>query len=205
MAVGGDLSPERLVLAYASGIFPWSVRPVTWWSPDPRGVFELGGLHLSRSLRRTLRRQPYRVTRNLAFRAVVTACATQPRPGAWITPEFVEAYERLHRLGVAHSVECWLGDDLVGGIYGVALGGLFAGESMFHRADDASKVAVVNLHDHLMARGFTLFDIQMVTETTSALGAMEMRRSEYLRRLAVAIRQPARFEEEDPEPVAGGV
>lgn len=195
VAVGGDLSPERLRRAYASGIFPWTVRPITWWSPDPRGVFEFGALHVSRSLRRTLRRRPYEVTRDRAFREVIEGCATVRRPGGWITREFVEAYDRLHRLGLAHSVECWSGGTLVGGIYGVSVGGLFAGESMFHRADDASKVAVVALHDHLVERGYALFDIQMVTETTAALGAVEIPRAEYLRRLAVAVQMPVTFGE----------
>ncbi len=187
VAVGGDLSPERLLLAYRCGLFPWTVRPVTWWSPDPRGIFELGGVHVGRSLRRRLRQQPYVVTLDRAFRAVIEACATERRPGVWITREFIEAYDRLHRLGHAHSVECWRGETLVGGIYGVAVGGLFAGESMFHRADDASKIALVHLHDHLVSRGYALFDIQMVTEITGALGAVELPKGEYLRRLKLAV------------------
>ncbi len=187
VAVGGDLSPERLLLAYRCGLFPWTVRPVTWWSPDPRGIFELGGVHVGRSLRRRLRQQPYVVTLDRAFRAVIEACATERRPGVWITREFIEAYDRLHRLGHAHSVECWRGETLVGGIYGVAVGGLFAGESMFHRADDASKIALVHLHDHLVSRGYALFDIQMVTEITGALGAVELPKGEYLRRLKWAV------------------
>ncbi len=187
VAVGGDLSPERLLLAYRCGLFPWTVRPVTWWSPDPRGIFELGGVHVGRSLRRRLRQQPFVVTLDRAFRAVIEACATERRPGVWITREFIEAYDRLHRLGHAHSVECWRGETLVGGIYGVAVGGLFAGESMFHRADDASKIALVHLHDHLVSRGYALFDIQMVTEITGALGAVELPKGEYLRRLKLAV------------------
>lgn len=187
VAVGGDLHPERLLLAYRSGIFPWTVRPVTWWSPDPRGVIELGGLHLPRSLRTVLRRQPFTVTRDRAFREVMEGCATAPRPGGWITRDFIEAYVRLHQLGHAHSVECWLEGELVGGIYGVAIGGLFAGESMFHRASNASKVALVHLHDHLVARRYRLFDIQMVTEATAALGAGSLSRLDYLRRLEEAV------------------
>lgn len=193
VAVGGDLAPDRLLLAYRQGIFPWTVDPVTWWSPDPRGIFELGALHLSRSLRRVLRQQRFRVTRDQAFRAVIEGCALTPRPGGWITPEFIEAYVRLHELGHAHSVECWQDDELAGGVYGVAVGGLFAGESMFHRVSDASKVAVVHLHDHLVERGFRLFDIQMVTDTTEALGAVEVTRDAYLRRLADAVAVPCRF------------
>lgn len=193
VAVGGDLEPERLRLAYRSGIFPWTVRPVTWWSPDPRGIFELGSLHVSRSLRRRLRQAPYEVTRDKAFRAVIEACATVRRRGNWISPEFVEAYDRLHRLGLAHSVECWRDGELVGGVYGVAIGGLFAGESMFHRADDASKIALVHLHGHLVERGFGLFDVQMVTEITGAMGAVEIARPEYLRRLSEAVGRDCRF------------
>lgn len=194
VAVGGDLGVERLCLAYRSGLFPWTVNPVTWWSPDPRGIFELGGMHISRSLRRSLRQAKYRVTRDTAFREVMVACASVRRPGGWIVPEFVAAYTALHRAGHAHSVECWLGDALVGGVYGVSVGGLFAGESMFHRADDASKVAVVHLHDHLVSKGYALFDIQMVTEVTGALGACEIRREAYLERLRAAVARPVRFE-----------
>ncbi|MCC6234390.1 MAG: leucyl/phenylalanyl-tRNA--protein transferase [Verrucomicrobiales bacterium] len=193
VAVGGDLSPERLLLAYRSGLFPWTVNPVTWWSPDPRGVFEVGTMHHSRSLRQTLRRAPYQVTCDRAFEAVVRACAEAPRPGAWITEEFVAAYAALHRLGHAHSVECWRGGDVVGGVYGVAVGGLFAGESMFHRADDASKVALAHLHQHLKERGFVLFDVQMVTAATAVLGAHEISRHEYLRRLEDAVARACEF------------
>ncbi len=194
VAVGGDLAPERLLLAYRRGLFPWTVRPVTWWSPDPRGVFELGSLHISRSLRRTLRQQRFRVTRDQAFRRVIEGCAQAPRPGRWITEEFIEAYDRLHRLGHAHSVECWREGHLVGGIYGVVLGGLFAGESMFHRESDASKVALVHLHEHLVAQGFVLFDVQMVTEITGLLGAVRIPRTDYLRRLVSAVTVNCRWE-----------
>lgn len=194
VAVGGDLSPARLLLAYRSGLFPWTVDPITWWSPDPRGVFELEALHVSRSLRRTLRQGRFEVTRDRAFRSVIEGCATAPRRGTWITAEFVEAYTELHRRGHAHSVECWERGELVGGVYGVSVGGLFAGESMFHRASDASKVALVNLHEHLRGRGYRLFDIQMVTEITEAMGAVEISRHEYLRRLAAATAAECRFE-----------
>lgn len=193
VAVGGDLSVDRLLLAYRSGIFPWTVDPITWWSPDPRGIFELGGLHVSRSLRRTLRLGRFEVTRDRAFRAVIEGCATAPRRGAWITEAFVEAYTDLHRQGHAHSVECWLNGELAGGVYGVAAGGLFAGESMFHRVSDASKVALVHLHDHLVACGYRLFDVQMVTEITGAMGAVEVPREQYLTRLAAAVAVECRF------------
>jgi leucyl/phenylalanyl-tRNA--protein transferase len=195
VAVGGDLSVPRLVLAYRAGLFPWTADPPTWWSPEPRGIFELAetGLHVSRSLARTLRRAPFTYTVNRAFRAVVEACAEAPRPGHWITPEFLAAYEALHAAGHAHSVECWRGGELAGGLYGVTVGGLFAGESMFHRADDASKAAVVFTHARLRGRGFRLFDIQMLTPTTAALGAVEVPREQYLARLAAALPAACRF------------
>jgi leucyl/phenylalanyl-tRNA--protein transferase len=189
VAVGGDFSPERLLLAYRSGIFPWTDAPISWWSPDPRGIFELEQFHVPRSLERFLRKNPYTVTRDQAFRAVMVGCAApDPRRGAtWVTANFIEAYVRLHELGHAHSVECWRGEELVAGIYGVAVGGLFAGESMFHRADNGSKVALYHLVQHLRSRGFALFDIQMVTAATHQLGAIEISRTEYLKRLSHAV------------------
>ena len=185
VAIGGDFSPERLLAAYRAGIFPWSVKPITWWSPDPRGVLELEDFHISQSLAKFLRKNVYEVTRNRAFSEVMSACAAPDpkRGGTWITKEFIAAYTRLHELGHAHSVECWLDGKLVGGIYGVAVGGLFAGESMFHRADNASKVALCHLVEHLRARGFGLFDIQMVTPATKPFGAREMARGDYLERV----------------------
>jgi leucyl/phenylalanyl-tRNA--protein transferase len=189
VACGGDFSPERLVLAYRRGIFPWADTPISWWSPDPRGIFELDQFHVSRSLEKVLRQQPYVVTLDRAFREVMAGCAApDPRRGAtWITPRFIAAYTRLHEQGHAHSVECWRGDELVGGIYGVTVGGLFAGESMFHRADHASKIALHHLITHLQSRGFALFDIQMVTAATRQLGAIEISRAEYLQRLERAV------------------
>jgi leucyl/phenylalanyl-tRNA--protein transferase len=195
VALGGDLSVERLLLAYRSGIFPWSADPITWWSPDPRAIFDCDEIHVSRSLRRTLRRAPFTITLDRCFGGVIRACASVPREdgSTWINPAIIEAYERLHAAGWAHSLECWQGNQLAGGIYGVAIGSLFAGESMFHHVSDASKVAVVHLMKHLRARGYTLFDTQMLTETTRSLGAFEIPRSEYLRRLALAIDQPTTF------------
>lgn len=188
VAVGGDLSVPRLLQAYRQGIFPWTVSPITWWSPDPRGVIELEELHISRSLARTLRRKVFEVSINRDFRGVMLGCAGQKRgERTWITPEFVAAYCQLHAAGHAHSVECWNGDRLVGGIYGVAVGAAFAGESMFHAEDDASKVALVHLVGRLREKGFQLFDIQMVTPATEQLGAREIPRAEYLRRLRAAV------------------
>jgi leucyl/phenylalanyl-tRNA--protein transferase len=195
VAIGGDFSPERLLLAYRSGIFPWTDNPISWWSPDPRGIFELEQFHVSRSLEKFLRKNPYAITVDRAFRAVMEGCAVPDarRGKSWITPNFIAAFTRLHDAGHAHSVECWRGEELVGGIYGVAVGGMFAGESMFHRADNASKVALHHLVTHLRAKGFALFDIQMVTETTQALGAMEIPRAVYLERLSRATEMKCTF------------
>ena len=195
VAIGGDFSVPRLLLAYRSGIFPWTANPITWWSPDPRAIFKLDGVRVSHSLAKVLRQGCFRITMDRAFRQVMEGCA-EPRPGrgqTWITPEFLEGYTRLHEQGHAHSLECWKGDQLAGGIYGVGVGGLFAGESMFHRASNASKVAVCRLAEHLRDRGFTLFDIQMLTPITTQLGAIIIPREEYLRRLARATEQPSSF------------
>lgn len=189
VAIGGDFSVARLLAAYRRGIFPWTAQPITWWSPDPRGIIELDGFHVSSSLAKVVRKQTYTVTFDRAFRDVVQGCAaSDPKRGAtWIGPEFIAAYTRLHHAGHAHSVECWVGDALVGGVYGVATGGLFAGESMFHRADNASKVALYHLVEHLRARRFQLFDVQAVTSATRPLGAKNIPRREYLDRLGKAI------------------
>ena len=193
--VGGDLSAERLLAAYRAGIFPWTVNPTSWWSPDPRGIFQMDHFLVSRSLAKLLRRNVFSITINKAFGEVMIGCA-EPSPGrenTWITPEFIEAYTQLHEMGHAHSVECWREGRLVGGIYGVAIGGLFAGESMFHRESNASKVALFHLIQRLRERNFSLFDIQMVTPATRRLGAVEISREEYLTRLSSAIRRPCNF------------
>ena len=195
VTVGGDLSPERLRLAYRSGIFPWTVNPVTWWSPDPRAIFELENFQPPRSLARFLRQARFEFTADRAFRRVMEGCAA-PAPGrrtTWISPEFMEAYCRLHELGDAHSIECWQAGELVGGVYGVSLGGCFAGESMFHRVSNASKAALSQLIFRLRERGFALFDIQMLTPVTRSLGAVEISREEYLRRLDEATRRKCSF------------
>ncbi len=194
VAAGGDLSPACLREAYRLGMFPWTEDPVTWWSPDPRGLLELDRLHVSRSLARTLRRDPFKVTVDGAFPEVVAACAVEHRKGGdWITAGFQAAYSELHRLGHAHSVECWQEGRLVGGIYGVHVGGVFCGESMFHRVDDASKTALVHLVRLLQQGGFAFLDVQMVTEATRRLGAAEVPRSEFLRRLHEAHDRPVQF------------
>ena len=196
IAVGADLRPETLITAYASGLFPMPVgrRRLGWWSPDPRGVLPLDRLVVSKSLRRS--RQRYSVTIDRSFREVVQACATIPRPHGWITPAIEDAYQTLHDLGVAHSIETW--DDagsLVGGLYGVNLGGFFAGESMFQRATDASKVALVALVEILATTTGALLDVQWRTDHLASLGVIELPRSEYLQLIppAVAALPPVAF------------
>lgn len=194
LAVGGDLSPQRLCNAYRLGIFPWfgPGQPILWWSPDPRLVLFPDDLRVSRSLRKTLRRGGFAVSLDRDFGAVVRACAA-PRAdadGTWILPGMARAYERLHALGLAHSAEAWIGDELVGGLYGVALGRVFFGESMFSRASDASKVALAHLTRCLSAWGYALIDCQVYTPHLASLGAVEMPRAEFQRRLAAAVDQP---------------
>ena len=189
VAVGGDFSMDRLLLAYRSGIFPWTVSPISWWSPDPRAILEFDQLHVSESLKKILRKNVFQVTINKAFAQVIQQCAA-PAPGradTWITEEFIAAYTRLHEHGHAHSLECWLDGKLAGGIYGVAIGGFFAGESMFHRASNASKVALYHLVSHLRKREFKLLDIQMLTPVTKQMGGITIPRDEYLARLQKAI------------------
>jgi leucyl/phenylalanyl-tRNA--protein transferase len=188
LAVGGDLSPERLLLAYEHGIFPWYDEglPPLWWSPNPRAILAPEQLHVSRSLRRALRSGRFRWTANRAFSEVIRECGRERDTGTWILPEMVEAYEALHRLGHAHSFEVWSGERLVGGLYGVQRGALFAAESMFHRETDASKVALVEAAAWLFAHGVTLFDVQFLTSHLASLGAAEISRSEYLRRARLA-------------------
>lgn len=195
VAIGGDLRPPRLLAAYQRGIFPWYGEgdPIYWWSPDPRAVFEIDGLRLARRLRRTLRSGRFVITVNRAFAEVIRGCADRGEQGTWITPEMIVAYEQLHELGYAHSVEAWLESELAGGIYGVALGGLFAGESMFTRRRDGSKIALVSLVERLRQRGYQLFDIQFLTEHTARLGAVAIPRAEYLARLRQALACPVTF------------
>ena len=188
LAVGGDLRPERLLSAYASGIFPWfndDHGPILWWSPDPRAVFEPTHIKISRSLRKRLTRREFRVTLDSAFDAVVAGCAAprEPNGGTWITGAIRAAYSELHRVGFAHSVEAWRDDVLVGGLYGVSIGRMFFGESMFARATDASKVALVRLAAQLARWDFELIDCQMMNPHLRSLGAVEMPRSEFLARL----------------------
>jgi leucyl/phenylalanyl-tRNA--protein transferase len=183
LAIGGDLSCARLLIAYANGIFPWygPGQPILWWSPDPRLVLQPESLHISRSLNKTLRKHLFRVTLDEAFETVIEHCAG-PRDnasGTWITPEMIAAYLDLHRQGYAHSVECWQEQRLVGGLYGVSIGRVFFGESMFAHASDASKVALVTLAAQLGRWGFPLIDCQVHTRHLESLGAIPLPRKEF--------------------------
>ena len=184
LAVGGDLSPQRLAAAYARGIFPWygEGEPVLWWSPDPREVLVPAEVHCSRSRARRLRGGAFTVTRNAAFAEVIGACAELRRAGAgtWITQEMRAAYIELHHLGRAHSIETWAGDELVGGLYGVQSGQVFSGESMFSRRDDASKAALAWLVEHSAGLGIALIDCQMPSAHLRSLGSRAMPRSQFL-------------------------
>jgi leucyl/phenylalanyl-tRNA--protein transferase len=196
LAVGGDLGFRRLLAAYSNGIFPWPLgeegEPLYWFSPDPRFVLYPDELHLSRSLARTVRSGRFEVRYDGDFAAVIRACAEVPRGrdeggGTWITEEMEEAYVDLHRRGIAHCAEAWLGDELVGGLYGVALGAVFFGESMFHRRSDASKVAFATLVTDLSAAGFRLVDCQQETEHLARFGARPIRRRRFLDELVRAL------------------
>ncbi len=198
IAMGGDLSCERLLDAYRHGIFPWPVYaedPMLWWSPDPRAILPLDGLHISRRLERRLRAGEFEAAYDTDFEAVIRSCSIGPgrQGGTWLTPEMIDAYCELHRQGHAHCVECWRDGKLVGGAYGVAIGGLFAAESMFYRARDASKAALAYLVQHLNRRGYRLLDVQQWTPHTGSLGVLEISRDEYLCRLQEVVDLPVTF------------
>jgi leucyl/phenylalanyl-tRNA---protein transferase len=190
---------DLLVSGYASGWFPMAVDEgeIRWFSPDPRGILPLDRFHVSTRLARVVRGGRFRIEIDRAFRAVMRACASVPRGerdgGTWIDAEILESYEALHAAGLAHSVEAWQGTSLVGGLYGVALGGAFFGESMFHTVTDASKVALVALVERMRERGYTLLDVQWVTEHLARFGAIEIPKRTYLRRLHAALDQECRF------------
>lgn len=195
LAAGGDLRPERLIQAYRHGCFPWyqDGQPILWWSPDPRTVLFPDELHVSRSLRKVLRQQCYQVSFDRAFAAVIQACAA-PRDyadGTWITTPMQQAYLQLHELGIAHSVEVWQDDELVGGLYGLAMGQLFFGESMFSRADNASKVGFVTLVEYLRAKGFVLIDCQMPSQHLHSFGARAISRDAFAAYLRAHLDQPS--------------
>lgn len=197
LAVGGDLRRERLLLAYANGIFPWysEDEPILWWSPDPRMILLPDALHISRRLQRVVKQGRYRVTADTAFAAVIAACASTPRKreqGTWITPAMQAAYIDLHAAGFAHSFECWRGDTLVGGLYGVSLGACYFGESMFARETDASKVALAVATAQFLRWGIGLIDCQVANEHLDSLGAQEVPRARFLQMLYAALRHPTR-------------
>jgi leucyl/phenylalanyl-tRNA---protein transferase len=196
VAIGGSLDPELVLVAYASGVFPWSSQPViSWWSPDPRAIFDLPTWKAHRSTRQNARRGAWRFSVDEAFEPVMRACA-EPAPGresTWISEDFVRTYVKLHARGHAHSVEVWEGRDLVGGLYGVTLGGFFGGESMFSRRTDASKAAVMHLVERLRACRFVLCDAQVPTPHLLRTGAIEIARADYLERLAKALTVDAVF------------
>ncbi len=192
IAVGGDLSVPRLLAAYRTGVFPWfdESTPPLWWSPDPRGVIVPERLHVSRRLARLVRREAFRLTWDKAFAAVMRACGTNRSDGTWIVPDMLAAYTAMHLVGHAHSVEVWLGNELVGGLYGVQIGGLFAAESMFRRVDDASKVALVAAVRSLSRAGIELIDVQFVTRHLARFGAERWRRKRYLDALSALVAKP---------------
>ncbi len=188
IAIGGDLSATRLLEAYKQGIFPWfnAGEPVMWWSPNPRMVLFPDELKVSVSLKKTLKKQAFELRINTAFREVITACSHTPRysqAGTWISPEMIEAYCELHRLGFASSAESWLDNKLVGGCYGVKIGNMFYGESMFHHVTDASKLAFVHLVNHLKSQGIGMIDCQMRTPLLASFGGREIEREEFMQNL----------------------
>lgn len=195
VAVGLELTPELMLVGYRKGLFAWSVNPVTWWSPDPRAIIPPDELHVSKRLARKIRARAFRVTIDQAFDQVVRQCALprQRGDGVWITREFREAFSTLFAMGYAHSVECWQNDQLVGGVFGVAINGFFSAESMFHSATDASKIALYYLIENLREAGFQLFDIQILSPHTKSLGARETSRDSYLNRLERAVNAPPAF------------
>jgi len=192
LAMGGDLSPARLLSAYHRGIFPWFSPgdPILWWSPDPRAVMLPGSFHLSRSMKRFHQKSPYRVTLNQRFAEVIEGCAADRHEGTWITAEVIQAWHKLHALGHAHSIEVWRDETLVGGMYGLALGQIFCGESMFSRSENASKTALLVFSDWFHRQGGRLIDCQVLNPHTASLGATEISRTRYLQDVNRFSQQP---------------
>ncbi|TLU66275.1 leucyl/phenylalanyl-tRNA--protein transferase [Thalassotalea litorea] len=191
LAVGGDLSPQRIVNAYSQGIFPWFSEgdPILWWSPDPRAILPLKELRINRSLRKFLKKSPYQVTLNQAFDEVIEYCSDAPfrNEETWIVPSMMWAYQQLHRQGIAHSVEVWHDSQLVGGLYGIAIGGFFSGESMFYTAENASKVALIALQRHLMKQNIGFIDCQIQNPFLQSMGSREILREDFSKLLKHAI------------------
>lgn len=191
VAIGGDFSIDRLLYAYSNGIFPWSENPIRWYSLDPRAIFNLENVHFSRTVMRKVRNKKFRVTCNEAFAEVMLSCSNRDNDNTWITSGFLKGYSLLHALGWAHSFESWNDrNELVGGVYGIAIGKFFAGESMFSFSSDAGKVALYHLFDALREDGFELFDTQQLNHITWELGAYEISKNDYLDRLSNAVRDP---------------
>ena len=198
LAVGGDLSPNRIINAYLNGIFPWYShgQPILWWSPNPRAVLFPEKLHISKSLKKIIRKKTFRTTMNQAFKQVIHSCAKTPRKkqdGTWITDDMQQAYLHLHKLGIAKSAECWSGDLLVGGVYGLAIGRVFFGESMFSHQSNASKIAFVHLLDELKKSNYALIDCQVTTDHLLSLGAEEIPRVKFLELVKQHTRSFSRF------------
>jgi len=195
LAFGGNLEPDTLLSAYASGIFPWSVNPITWWSPDPRAIFEIAEFRLSRRMTRLYRKGRFSFSIDERFADVMKGCARSApgRETTWISSEFISAYTRLHELGHAHSVEAYINGELVGGVYGVAIGAFFAGESMYSAVANASTMALMFLFEHLRKCNFELFDSQVITPHTARLGAVNIDRALYLSRLRKAVKKDCSF------------
>jgi len=195
LCVGGDLSTERILLAYSSGIFPWysENEPVLWWSPDPRLILYPEKIKISRSLKKKIKTNTFKVTIDQAFNDVIYACANtriQNSEETWLTDEMIAAYKRLHKEGFAHSIECWKDDELAGGLYGISLGGCFFGESMFTNISDASKIALVKLADFLKENGFDLIDCQITTDHLTSMGGFEVPRQTFLKQLKNSLEKP---------------
>ncbi len=202
LAIGGNLEPETLLQAYSRGIFPWTVKPITWWSPDPRAVFDIESFSLSQRMSRLYRSGRFSFSLNRCFDEVIRGCAKpgRGREETWISEPFIRAYTQFHKLGHAHSVEVWYDGNLAGGVYGVALGGLFAGESMFHNVSNASTMGLNYLICHLRERGFTLFDSQVASPHTLSLGVTEISRGEYFNLLGKALKKKCVFHEKESVP-----
>jgi leucyl/phenylalanyl-tRNA---protein transferase len=194
IAVGGDFSAERLYYAYTHGIFPWSENPIRWYSPDPRAIFSIPDFHISKTIKKKIKKKLFRITFNQAFKEVMLGCSFRFLESTWITKGFITGYTDFFQKGFCHSVEAWNEKgELVGGVYGVAIGKLFAGESMFARESDAGKIALTYLFNALEKDGFSLFDTQALNETTWNLGAFEIPRTDYIKRLKQAVRVPYKW------------
>jgi leucyl/phenylalanyl-tRNA--protein transferase len=202
VAIGGDFHPDRLIYAYTHGIFPWSESPIRWYSPDPRAIFSIHGLHISRTVRKKIRKKMYKIRINQAFDKVMEGCSQRSTEKTWITEGFFKGYTELFERGYCHSFEAYdMENHLVGGVYGVAIGKLFAGESMFSKSSDAGKVALAYLFSALALDQFQIFDTQALNETTWNLGAFEIPKADYLSQLKEAVKIPYKWEPQSLEKI----